>query len=65
MAEVAVPHELFGRILDRIVLKERAGNRAPRVRFEAELEDHLSRHEAEQTLRVVTGCGRLRRDVHL
>jgi len=42
----------------RRVLDEREGHRAPRVRFEAELEDHLNRHDAEKMLRVITGWGR-------
>ena len=40
------------------VLNEREGHRAPRVRFEAELEDHLNRHDAERTLRTATAWGR-------
>jgi NitT/TauT family transport system ATP-binding protein len=40
------------------VLHERAGGRAPRLRFEVELEDHLNRHEAERTLRALTAWGR-------
>jgi NitT/TauT family transport system ATP-binding protein len=40
------------------VLVAREDHQAPRVRFEAELEDHLTRQEAERTLRVVTGWGR-------
>ena len=42
----------------RQVLDERAGHRAPRARFEYELEDHLHRAEAEKTLRAVIGWGR-------
>ena len=42
----------------RQVLDERAGHRAPRVRFESELEDHLHRREAERTVRAVIGWGR-------
>ena len=42
----------------RRVLDERKGHRAPRLRFETELEDHLSRRDAERTLRAVTGWGR-------
>jgi len=42
----------------RRVLDERKGHRAPRMRFETELEDHLSRHDTERTLRAVTGWGR-------
>jgi len=30
----------------------------PRVRFESELEDHLTRSDAEKTLRAVIGWGR-------
>jgi len=40
------------------VLDEREGHWAPRVRFEVELEDRLTRREAERTLRTVTGWGR-------
>jgi len=40
------------------VLDERPGHRAPRVRFEAELEDHLSQEDAEQTLRAIIGWAR-------
>jgi NitT/TauT family transport system ATP-binding protein len=40
------------------VLRERVGGRAPRTRFEVELEDHLSRRDAERTLRVMTAWGR-------
>ncbi|WP_050772597.1 nitrate/sulfonate/bicarbonate ABC transporter ATP-binding protein [Burkholderia ambifaria] len=40
------------------VLGERAGHRAPRARFELELEDHLDPRSAEQALRVVTDWGR-------
>jgi len=36
------------------VLTERADHRALRERFELELQDHLSREDAEHTLRVVT-----------
>jgi NitT/TauT family transport system ATP-binding protein len=42
----------------RHVLDEREGHRAPRVRFESELEDHLTRHDAERTLQAVIGWGR-------
>jgi NitT/TauT family transport system ATP-binding protein len=42
----------------RRVLDERPGHRAPRVRFEAELEDHLSEEDAEETLRAVTSWAR-------
>jgi NitT/TauT family transport system ATP-binding protein len=40
------------------VLHEREGGRAPRMRFEVELEDHLNRHDAERTLRAATAWGR-------
>jgi len=40
------------------VLGERGGHHAPRLRFESELEDHLTRRDAEQSLRVITGWGR-------
>lgn len=40
------------------VLGERAGHRAPRERFELELEDHLDPRSADQALRVVTDWGR-------
>jgi NitT/TauT family transport system ATP-binding protein len=40
------------------VLHGRKGGRAPRIRFEVELEDHLNRHDAERTLRVATAWGR-------
>ena len=42
----------------RRVLDEREGHRAPRVRFESELEDHMIRRDAERTLRAVTGWAR-------
>ncbi|MGO8919077.1 MAG: nitrate/sulfonate/bicarbonate ABC transporter ATP-binding protein [Stellaceae bacterium] len=42
----------------RRVLDEREGHRAPRVRFESELEDHLTRRDAEKTLRAIIGWGR-------
>lgn len=42
----------------RRVLDEREDHRAPRVRFESELEDHLNRSDAEKTLRAVIGWGR-------
>ncbi len=42
----------------RRVLDERQGHRAPRVRFESELEDHLIRRDAERTLRTVIGWAR-------
>jgi NitT/TauT family transport system ATP-binding protein len=40
------------------VLDERPGHRAPRVRFEQELEDHLSDAAAEETLDAVIDWGR-------
>ena len=40
------------------VLREREARRAPRVRFEVELEDHLTHQDAENTLRAVTAWGR-------
>jgi NitT/TauT family transport system ATP-binding protein len=40
------------------VLHERKARRAPKMRFEAELEDHLTRREAERTQRAVTAWGR-------
>jgi len=40
------------------VLQERRGGRAPRNRFEVELEDHLNRRDAERTLRAATAWGR-------
>jgi len=40
------------------VLDERPGHRAPRVRFEQELEDYLSDGAAEETLDAVIGWGR-------
>ncbi len=42
----------------RRVLLERENHLAPSVRFESELEDHLSSSHAEQTLRAVIGWGR-------
>jgi NitT/TauT family transport system ATP-binding protein len=42
----------------RHVLDEREGHRAPRVRFESELEDHLNQRDSETTLRAVIGWGR-------
>ncbi|HLI11268.1 MAG TPA: nitrate/sulfonate/bicarbonate ABC transporter ATP-binding protein [Alphaproteobacteria bacterium] len=42
----------------RRVLDERPGHRAPRVRFEAELEDHLSEEDAQSTLRAIISWGR-------
>jgi NitT/TauT family transport system ATP-binding protein len=40
------------------VLEEREDHRAPRERFELELQDHLHAQEAENTLRAVIGWGR-------
>jgi NitT/TauT family transport system ATP-binding protein len=40
------------------VLDERPGHRAPRIRFEQELEDHLSDAAAEETLDAVVDWGR-------
>lgn len=40
------------------IFDERENHRAPRVRFESELEDHLSRNDAEKTLRAVTAWAR-------
>ncbi len=40
------------------ILQEREGRAAPRMRFEVELEDHLTRRDAERTLRAVTAWGR-------
>jgi NitT/TauT family transport system ATP-binding protein len=42
----------------RRVLDERPGHRAPRVRFEQELEDYLSDSAAEETLDTVIAWGR-------
>ena len=42
----------------RRVLDERPGHRAPRVRFEQELEDHLSDSAAEETIDAVIDWGR-------
>jgi NitT/TauT family transport system ATP-binding protein len=42
----------------RQVLDERPGHKAPRVRFLAELEDHLSEEEAEKVLQIVIAWGR-------
>jgi NitT/TauT family transport system ATP-binding protein len=44
--------------LIRRVLDERPGHRAPRVRFEQELEDHLTDAAAEETLDAVIDWGR-------
>ena len=40
------------------MLNERPGHVAPRSRFLAELEDHLSTEDAEHTLSAVIGWGR-------
>ena len=40
------------------VLSERTDHRAPRARFEIELEDHLTRRDANKTLNVATAWGR-------
>lgn len=40
------------------VLGERQGHSAPRMRFEIELEDHLTGHDAQETLRAATAWGR-------
>ena len=40
------------------VLDERPNHRAPRIRFETELEDHLNEAEAEDTLHAVISWGR-------
>jgi NitT/TauT family transport system ATP-binding protein len=40
------------------VLAERPDHRAPRLRFQVELEDHLPRREAESTLGAATAWGR-------
>jgi NitT/TauT family transport system ATP-binding protein len=42
----------------RHVLDEREEHRAPRARFEFELEDHLNQHDAEKTLRAAIEWGR-------
>jgi NitT/TauT family transport system ATP-binding protein len=42
----------------RKVLDERPGHRAPRIRFEQELEDHLDDKAAEETLDTVINWGR-------
>jgi NitT/TauT family transport system ATP-binding protein len=42
----------------RRVLEERPNRRAPRVRFETELEDHLSKEYADETLDTVINWGR-------
>jgi C-terminal AAA-associated domain len=40
------------------ILGEREDHRAPREKFELELEDHLNRVDAENSLRAVIGWGR-------
>jgi NitT/TauT family transport system ATP-binding protein len=40
------------------ILDERGTHRAPRTRFETELEDHMPRREAERTLRAIISWGR-------
>jgi NitT/TauT family transport system ATP-binding protein len=42
----------------RRVLDEREDHSAPRIRFQSELEDHLSTHDAERTLQTIIGWGR-------
>ena len=42
----------------RQILEEREDHRAPRARFEFELEDHLPEREADATLRTAIGWGR-------
>jgi hypothetical protein len=42
----------------RHVLRERQGGSAPKVRFEAGTEDHLTRREAERTERAGDRLGR-------
>ena len=42
----------------RRVLDERTTHRAPKSRFQDELEDHMTAGAAEQTLRAVTSWGR-------
>ena len=42
----------------RRILDERPSHTAPRNRFQAELEDHLSPEDAEHTLSAVIGWGR-------
>ena len=42
----------------RQVLDEREGHRAPRARFEFELQDHLNQNDADSTLRAVIGWAR-------
>ena len=66
-ADMAERKRLFGEHLLRTiplaahirrVLDERPGHLAPRSRFVAELEDHLSTKDAERTLNAVIGWGR-------
>jgi NitT/TauT family transport system ATP-binding protein len=40
------------------VLDERPGHRAPRIRFETEIEDHLAEEDAHNTLRAIISWGR-------
>jgi NitT/TauT family transport system ATP-binding protein len=40
------------------VLHERGEHEAPRLRFDLELQDHLTHREAERTLRAATAWGR-------
>jgi len=42
----------------RRILDERESHQAPLVRFESELEDHLTRQDADRTLRAVISWGR-------
>lgn len=42
----------------QLMLEEREGRSAPRVRFKSELEDHVSPQDAERTLRTAIGWGR-------
>jgi len=42
----------------RRILEERPRHRAPRLRFEPELEDHLSEADADETMRAVISWGR-------
>jgi NitT/TauT family transport system ATP-binding protein len=42
----------------RHVLEERESQSAPRVRFQCELEDHLTAHDAEKTLQTIIRWGR-------
>jgi len=56
-AEHLTRHVVLARHI-RQVLDERPGHKAPRVRFLAELEDHLSEEEAEKVLQIVISWGR-------